>query len=462
MDRINGLNIEVFFPNKGGKMAAIKFDSPKLISQGARLNDELMIRPLRGNRKKVLLNRTKWILKSTNLNSVQKSGFEVFLPSFKDEKFQFEMDLVDLVDPLKNHKYQRYLLKSLNSIPFQINGSYSLNSFLERGDSVRIGYNQLIFQDNHQNNKLDLRGISPGPINEGLLISDLSVLLTGETGTGKSYFAKMIHERMNRLGKFVPLNLSAFPPTLIESELFGHSRGSFTGAIKAKSGAFLEANKGTLFLDEIDSLPLDIQTKLLLFLDNQEVRPVGSSRSEKVDIKIILASGRDLCELVKRGKMRKDFYFRIASELKINMSPLRKRRSDILYFCKQFQENQGVLISRKLSDFYYYYNWPGNIRQLMGHLRKKKIYTKGLKFDYDEIDDHLIDDSGLYETDMGQTDMMTMEELKYLYAYQTSQKFRGSIKRSSKALNISENTFREYIRKFELKRELRSNQQEWI
>ena len=155
-----------------------------------------------------------------------------------------------------------------------------------------------------------------------------TVLITGESGTGKGVVARLIHQQSQRAeGPFIPVNCGAIPENLVESEFFGHTRGAFTGADKARKGLFLEADKGTIFLDEIGELPLALQVKLLHVIEQKQVRPVGEEQTRPVDVRIITATNRDLAEMVAQGKFREDLYFRL-SVFHIHVPPLRERRQD--------------------------------------------------------------------------------------------------------------------------------------
>ncbi len=194
------------------------------------------------------------------------------------------------------------------------------------------------------------------------------VLITGESGTGKELVARAVHFRGSNSKKpFVAVDCGALVPTLIESELFGHEKGAFTGAVKAKEGLFQAANGGTIFLDEIGELPLDLQAKLLRVLQEKEVRPVGGNKSEKVDVRVIAATNRDLEKCYKEGTFRKDLYFRL-NVVTVNLPALRERKSDIpllaQYFLDRYAPNGKVLISAEAMHLMTHYEWPGNVREL--------------------------------------------------------------------------------------------------
>ena len=194
------------------------------------------------------------------------------------------------------------------------------------------------------------------------------VLIAGESGTGKELVARAIHFRGAFAKRpFVAVDCGALVPTLIESELFGHEKGAFTGAIRAKQGLFQAADGGTIFLDEIGELPLDMQTKLLRSLQEKEVRPVGSSRSVSVDVRVIAASNRDLEKAYQEGTFRKDLYFRL-NVVTIHLPKLRERKSDIpvlaQYFLDRYAPDSDVQITDTAMAAMMHYDWPGNVREL--------------------------------------------------------------------------------------------------
>lgn len=209
---------------------------------------------------------------------------------------------------------------------------------------------------------------------------DTTVLLTGETGTGKEVFANAIHQSGNRKDKsFVAVNCSAFSHDLLESEMFGHKAGAFTGAIIDKKGLFEEADKGTIFLDEIGEMPLDLQAKLLRVIENGEFIKVGESKITKVDVRIVAATNRDLLKEIEAGHFREDLYYRL-SIFGIKLPSLRERISDIELLSENFMRVFSLKTNKKINgiskDFLQLlklHNWPGNIRELKNIMERSII-----------------------------------------------------------------------------------------
>jgi two-component system response regulator HydG len=200
--------------------------------------------------------------------------------------------------------------------------------------------------------------------------SDTSVLITGESGTGKELVARALHERSGRTGEFLAINCSAIPENLLESELFGHARGAFTGATHERAGLLSDARGGSVFLDEIGEMPLGMQVKILRALQERKARPVGSSREVGFDARIITATNRDLEEEVAAGRFREDLYYRI-NVVRIDLPPLRARGGDVLLLAQYFVEraarrNPTVRrrISHAVAERLASYDWPGNVREL--------------------------------------------------------------------------------------------------
>ena len=199
---------------------------------------------------------------------------------------------------------------------------------------------------------------------------DTTVTILGESGTGKELIARRIHAASNRCkNPFVAVNCAAIPESLIESELFGHIKGSFTGAVQDRAGYFQQANRGTIFLDEISELPLGIQVKLLRLLQEREFYPVGAQNPVKVDVRIIVASNRSLEQMVKDSKFREDLYYRI-NVVHLDLPPLRDREQDLQELVVHFQNifsrkfNKQISFSLGAIDAFRHYPWPGNVREL--------------------------------------------------------------------------------------------------
>lgn len=212
---------------------------------------------------------------------------------------------------------------------------------------------------------------------------DNTVLVTGESGTGKGVLARSIHDQSARSeAPFIPVNCSAIPENLLESELFGHTKGAFTGASQTRKGLFAQADSGTLFLDEIGELPLHMQTKMLHVIEDKEIRPVGSEQLRKVDTRIIVATNRDLPAMVQAGTFREDLYFRI-SQFHIDLPPLRDRGDDLLrligFFLEAARQKEAtpIELDPAAEELLLEYRWPGNLRELENVIGRALIMADG-------------------------------------------------------------------------------------
>lgn len=212
--------------------------------------------------------------------------------------------------------------------------------------------------------------------------SRASVLIEGESGTGKELVARGVHEASKRSGPFVPINCGAISPELLESELFGHTSGAFTGAKKSREGMFRVANGGTLFLDEIGEMPLSMQAALLRVLEQRTIRPVGSEKEIAVDVRVVAATNRNLQEEVEKGNFRSDLYYRL-NVLKIEVPPLRERKTDLLelvpFFTNMLTAELGVADPKWAHEdmaAMFDYEWPGNIRELKNLIERCLLIGK--------------------------------------------------------------------------------------
>lgn len=214
--------------------------------------------------------------------------------------------------------------------------------------------------------------------------SDVNILLRGETGTGKEVIARYIHKLSDRRDKpFVVVDCSAIPENLFESELFGHERGAYTGAVQRKMGLVEIADGGTLFLDEIGEVPLPVQAKLLRFVETRKFRRVGGLKEIGVDVRIVAATNRDLKEMVRRGEFRSDLLYRI-NTVEVEIPPLRERKEDIPLLTEVFLKRFRKKIGKKGIKLLMNYNWPGNIRELRNTIERASLLSKG-----EYIDDSL-------------------------------------------------------------------------
>ena len=211
-----------------------------------------------------------------------------------------------------------------------------------------------------------------------------TILITGESGTGKEVIARAVHSQSpRREAPFVAVNCGAIPENLLESELFGHVKGSFTGASRAHRGLFAEANKGSLFLDEIGEMPVGLQVELLRAIQEEEIRPVGETKSMRIDVRVIAATSRDLEREIREGRFREDLFYRL-NVVRLEVPPLRDRRQDIPllvdHFLSRFRENLGKNVrgvSDEALDLLVHYRWPGNVRELENMIERAMILTDG-------------------------------------------------------------------------------------
>lgn len=256
---------------------------------------------------------------------------------------------------VRNALKQKTLQKENIYLKKQINRQYDFSKIIGQSDSMQRIINEVTKIANAKSN----------------------VLLLGETGTGKELIARAIHFNSNRADKpFIPINCSAIPENLLESELFGHVKGAFTGAIVSKKGLFEEANGGTIFLDEIGDLSINLQSKLLRVLEDQEIRPVGGTQSIKVDIRFISATNKDIVSAVKEGSFREDLFYRI-NVITIKLPPLRERKEDIELLVRHFIQKFSIELGKKVNgideealNYIKKYSWPGNIRELQNVIER--------------------------------------------------------------------------------------------
>ncbi len=227
--------------------------------------------------------------------------------------------------------------------------------------------------------------------------ADVTVLITGETGSGKEVLSRFIHEHSRRATKsFIPVNCGAIPSGILESELFGHEKGAFTGAVQMRKGYFESADKGTIFLDEIGEMALETQVKFLRVIETGQFQRVGASETISTDTRIIAATNRNLTYEIAEKNFREDLYYRLRS-VELQMPPLRERGGDILllaeHFVREFERKHGIAFegfSQESGELLLRYPWPGNVRELRNLIESLLILERGKKITPDILEKHLI------------------------------------------------------------------------
>lgn len=276
--------------------------------------------------------------------------------------------------------------------------------------------------------------------------STANILIQGATGTGKEVIAKAIHSLSSRNEKpFVAINCSAIPETLLESELFGHAKGSFTGAVQNKKGLFEEAHGGTLFLDEIGDLPASLQAKLLRVIQERSVRPVGETTSRSIDIRIICATHKDLKEMIRTNEFRDDLYYRLAV-IPVIIPPLSHRKEDIPLLANHFLNKFGVLNNKKFIgfsgetlNFLMNYSWPGNVRELENTIERAVILAKTDKIEIEDLSLDYVSENSLFISKL-ESNLPTLEELEKQYIQFVLSKTNHQKEKAAEILGLNRKT----------------------
>jgi two-component system NtrC family response regulator len=284
-----------------------------------------------------------------------------------------------------------------------------------------------------------------------LATTDVSVLITGESGTGKELVARAIHNQSVRAeGAFAPINCGAIPENLMESELFGHEKGSFTGAHTQRKGKVELANNGTLFLDEVGDLPLHLQVKLLRFLQDQKIERIGGRETLALDVRVVAATNKNLEDMIHAGAFREDLYYRLAV-VTIELPPLRSRGDDVVLLAKSFlhkyargKGNEKTL-SQDAIEAIKSYEWPGNVRELENKIQRAITFA---------------DDASITSSDMNLTvhkktgDSLNLktakEDLEIEYIKMALHKNKGNISRASIDLGLTRPTLHSLVKKYKL------------
>jgi len=356
-------------------------------------------------------------------------------------------NITDAVQAMKNGAYD-YLVKGDDNekiIPLvykaldkvKDNKSRIVQQVVTKGFDQIIGKSPLILQAKK--------------LAERVALTDAAVLLTGETGTGKEVFASAIHEGSDRKkNSFVAINCSAFSKEILESELFGHKQGAFTGAIKDKKGLIEEANGGTLFLDEIGEMPIELQAKLLRVLETREFIKMGETKVSKSDFRLIAATNRDLEDEIKQGNFREDLYFRL-NVFEISLPPLRNRKEDLKVLAKNFIDlfsHKLHLSSVQVNPDYYkaleINDWKGNIRELRNAVERSLIL----------MDNNILDAGSLphySEKAAPESDSLSIRSLEKIHIQKVLQYTKGNKAEAARLLEIGIATLYRKLEEYGLK-----------
>jgi len=278
-------------------------------------------------------------------------------------------------------------------------------------------------------------------------VTDSTVLITGESGTGKERVARFIHLHSRRTKRpFIRVSCATLPESLLESELFGHKKGAFTGATADKQGLFEAASDGTLFLDEIGEMSLSMQVKLLRALQEHTVRPVGSTKDVAVDVRVVTATNRDLEALVEAGGFRKDLFYRLRV-IPLELPPLRERRDDILPLARLFiaktcrQNSCGpCALSSDVLDALHAYSWPGNVRELENAIERAVVLAEGQpKIELGDLPLE-VRSPAAGSSGSGDAESLPLAEVERRHILATLERLRGNRAATAQALGISANT----------------------
>ena len=337
---------------------------------------------------------------------------------------------------IKKSLEQKRIAKENIDLKRQLKREFSLDSFI--GDTPEI--------------------IEMKKLVEKVALTDSTVLIQGESGTGKELVAKAIHHHSRRADKpFVTINCAALPETLLESELFGHTKGAFTGAIRDKEGLFFVADGGTFFLDEVGVISQAIQVKLLRVLEEKEITPVGSTKPIQVDVRLIAATNADLEQEVKLGNFRADLFYRL-NVIPIHIPALRERKDDIklltFYFIKKYCEKLQIKeksISNEAMNKLLSYSWPGNARELENTMERAILLAKDDEINIKDLPENILSGEAVKLIEETRPETPTLETIEKSYIYWVLQRADWQKSKAAQILGIDSSTLYRKIEKYQLK-----------
>jgi len=365
------------------------------------------------------------------------------------------------IEAMKKGAYD-YLLKPfrVEELVYTVQRIFTCKELHTENRFLKEGRKNQFFETGILGNSIQIREILA--VIAGVANSKASVLIEGESGTGKELIAQAIHFLGNRAEKmFVPINCSAIPDNLLESELFGHVKGAFTGATESKQGLFLFAQGGTLFLDEIGDLSKTLQAKLLRVLHDGRIRRVGDFKEIETDVRVVAATNKDLSALIRSGEFREDLYFRLAV-LPVRVPPLRERKEDIPlladHFLKKFSAGKApeIRFSKEAAGLLFRYSWPGNVRELKNLLERLAILKQGKVIEPEDLPGEF----HLREAPADPTDEATLnyrmakqkvlEEFHREFVESALRKHGGNVSKASESLGLDRGNFQRIMRRYGL------------
>ncbi len=359
------------------------------------------------------------------VDAMKKGAYDYIHKPFQIDELLLQ---IDRIKDLINIKQENVMLRT------QVASKYSLDSFVGESQSSE--------------HLLELVSI--------ISKKDTTVLITGETGTGKEHLTHILHHQSNRYNKpFIKVSCAILSREIFESELFGHEKGAFTGAMKERKGRFEMADSGTLYLDDVDDIPLDLQVKLLRVLQEQEFERVGGNKTINVDVRVIASTKADIRELVNQGKFREDLFYRL-NVFPIHIEPLRDRPEDIPglidHFVKLFAEEKDIKVNEDAMNYLKQYNWPGNIREIKNISERLVLMTSGNQIKASSIPLEIVKPSGpLPELSIGKKpldDVLADVEINIIL--QALNQSHGNKAKAAEILGIPASTLRSKINKYDL------------
>jgi DNA-binding NtrC family response regulator len=363
----------------------------------------------------------------TAIEALKKGAFDYIAKPFKVDELKIT---------IKKSLEQKRIVKENLDLKRQLKKEFSLDSFI--GDTPEI--------------------IEMKKLVEKVALTDSTVLIQGESGTGKELVAKAIHHHSRRADKpFVTINCAALPETLLESELFGHTKGAFTGAIKDKEGLFFVADGGTFFLDEVGVISQAIQVKLLRVLEEKEITPVGSTKPIQVEVRLIAATNADLEQEVKLGNFRADLFYRL-NVIPIHIPTLRERKDDIklltFYFIKKYCEKLQIKeksISDEAMNKLLSYSWPGNARELENTMERAILLAKDDEVKIKDLPENILSGEAVKLIEETRPETPTLETIEKSYIYWVLQRADWQKSKAAQILGIDSSTLYRKIEKYQLK-----------